>query len=141
MGFYDEINEVVFDVEKAYSQHAITNTEVQARYDIAFQAVIVSAMKRFLEEKSSPPLTIQYPADWWQALKKRWFPCWALQRWPVRMHVHTVTASIQYRNPRVDLSQKGRSCSFAFYDHSRDHPDTFGDHVRTNLDHQEHDET
>ncbi len=25
----------------------------------------------------------EWPADWWQALKDRWFPQWALRRWPV----------------------------------------------------------
>jgi len=26
----------------------------------------------------------QWPADWWQAFKERWFPTWARQRWPIR---------------------------------------------------------
>ena len=26
----------------------------------------------------------QYPADWWQALKERWFPGWLLKRYPVK---------------------------------------------------------
>jgi hypothetical protein len=26
-----------------------------------------------------------WPATWWQHLKQRWFPAWALRRWPVRM--------------------------------------------------------
>ena len=26
----------------------------------------------------------QWPADWWQATKERWFPAWWLRRWPVR---------------------------------------------------------
>jgi hypothetical protein len=25
----------------------------------------------------------KYPADWWQALKERWFPRWLLKRFPV----------------------------------------------------------
>lgn len=25
-----------------------------------------------------------WPADWWEAFKDRWFPEWALDRWPVR---------------------------------------------------------
>ena len=24
------------------------------------------------------------PTDWWQAFKERWFPRWALKRWPVQ---------------------------------------------------------
>ena len=30
-------------------------------------------------------LAVEYPATWWQALKQRAFPAWALRRWPVRM--------------------------------------------------------
>lgn len=26
----------------------------------------------------------QYPEDWWQAFKERWFPEWAKRRWPVQ---------------------------------------------------------
>jgi hypothetical protein len=26
----------------------------------------------------------QWPADWWQAVRARWFPRWWLRRWPVR---------------------------------------------------------
>ena len=25
----------------------------------------------------------KYPRDWWEAVKERWFPAWALKRWPV----------------------------------------------------------
>lgn len=27
---------------------------------------------------------INYPSDWWQAFKQRWFPVWAQKRWPVK---------------------------------------------------------
>jgi hypothetical protein len=26
-----------------------------------------------------------WPKDWWQAFKQRWFPDWAIRRWPVEM--------------------------------------------------------
>lgn len=28
---------------------------------------------------------VSYPATWWEHLKQRWFPRWALRRWPVRL--------------------------------------------------------
>ncbi len=31
----------------------------------------------------------QWPADWWQHFKQRWFPCWAKARWPVQMEIKT----------------------------------------------------
>jgi hypothetical protein len=27
---------------------------------------------------------VRYPADWWQAVKERWFPAWAKRKWPVK---------------------------------------------------------
>lgn len=28
---------------------------------------------------------VEWPADWWQHFKARWFPAWAKRRWPVQM--------------------------------------------------------
>jgi len=30
-------------------------------------------------------LSVNFPATWWEAFKKRFFPAWALRRWPVQM--------------------------------------------------------
>lgn len=37
-------------------------------------------------------MEIKYPQDWWQSFKERWFPDWALSRWPVRYKVHEIKA-------------------------------------------------
>jgi hypothetical protein len=31
-------------------------------------------------------LLAEYPSTWWDAFKLRWFPKWALKRWPVVMN-------------------------------------------------------
>lgn len=51
---------------------------------------IVTANVRFALLGSAPVIVSSYspaswPADWWQAVKARWFPQWALRRWPVRL--------------------------------------------------------
>lgn len=38
---------------------------------------------------------IEVPADWWQHVKQRWFPAWALRRWPAR------TRTIDVRVTRI----------------------------------------
>jgi len=38
-------------------------------------------------DEISEEMRVEYPKDWWQALKARWFAAWALRRWPVRMEV------------------------------------------------------
>ena len=40
--------------------------------------IIQQVYGRTLEEVKA-----EYPADWWQAFKERWFPAWAKKRWPV----------------------------------------------------------
>lgn len=44
-----------------------------------------------------------WPADWWQALKDRWLPEWALKRWPVKLHHFTVDYKAVYTNFRPHL--------------------------------------
>jgi len=36
--------------------------------------------------------SVRYPADWWEALKARFAPRWALTRWPVRYTSITLDA-------------------------------------------------
>lgn len=36
------------------------------------------------------------PADWWQAVKERWFPEWAKRRWPVQWLTHVVKLHALY---------------------------------------------
>jgi len=39
---------------------------------------------------------VQYPADWWEAVKDRWLPEWAKARWPIRYQHHSLTAKELY---------------------------------------------
>lgn len=43
--------------------------------------------------------TVSYPSNWWEALKDRWFPAWAKQRWPVQRETwraHEVLPAIRW---------------------------------------------
>ena len=42
-------------------------------------------MQMMMNSLTVPYHDIEYPADWYQAFKQRWFPRWALKRTPVRM--------------------------------------------------------
>jgi len=41
-------------------------------------------------------VAVEYPADWWQAVRERWLPEWAKKRWPVRMRKHQLVARELY---------------------------------------------
>jgi hypothetical protein len=39
-------------------------------------------------------VNLRWPADWWQALKARWFPRWWLARWPVKWEEYHIDEAI-----------------------------------------------
>lgn len=40
---------------------------------------------------------VDMPVDWWQHFKERWFPRWAIRRWPVRTKRHTEIAETKVK--------------------------------------------
>ncbi|HEY3499508.1 MAG TPA: hypothetical protein VGK73_32685 [Polyangiaceae bacterium] len=56
----------------------LPDMEYYARKDLMY-----SVYGKFQEYPMVLP-SYSYPLDWWQAFKGRWFPQWALKRWPVR---------------------------------------------------------
>lgn len=61
-----------------------------AEFDLQREAMIraVRMHLRVLVTRTTPEVIQQaYPSDWWQAFKDRWYPAWALRRWPVRRTV------------------------------------------------------
>lgn len=50
---------------------------------------------------------VEVPADWWQHLKQRWFPAWALRRWPARMR--TIDVRVTRLCPHIKLDERNRS--------------------------------
>ena len=44
---------------------------------------------------------VQWPRDWWQAFKERWYPEWAKARWPVQYKHCVITARELY--PEIGL--------------------------------------
>jgi len=45
--------------------------------------------------------TVSYPATWWDAFKRRWFPASWLRRWPVRFESVTMEACAYYPDIEV----------------------------------------
>jgi len=39
---------------------------------------------------------VEWPADWWEHFKKRWFPRWAIRKWPVKMITRRFVAKALY---------------------------------------------
>lgn len=52
--------------------------------DVIMEANAVTALKLLMEVLTQEEACVDYPADWWQAIKERWFPTWLRRRSPVR---------------------------------------------------------
>lgn len=51
----------------------------------------------------------RWPKDWWQAFKERWFPSWALKRWPVEYEEIDIDEIVAYAVcPHVDIPKPGK---------------------------------
>jgi len=62
-------------------------------------------VRGFVWGERLPVHQVRYPADWWQAFKERWFPDWALKRWPVRWTVYELDVAAVYPDFRPSLPQ------------------------------------
>lgn len=73
--------------------HGVCVKQVKAVADLRWEAPdhvsrLNAVEHRLIHDVYVEPLqkaTVEYPADWWQAVRARWFPAWALRRWPARM--------------------------------------------------------
>ena len=58
--------------------HLETNMEMRGR------GYLTTMLATIYGEELGDRDVYQWPAGWWQAVKDRWFPAWALKRWPVQ---------------------------------------------------------
>jgi len=57
-----------------------------------------------------------WPANWWEALKDRWFPAWALRRWPIVWKEHHLNRTFHRAIcPHIDVPHhQGTDLCFRF---------------------------
>ena len=61
----------------------------------------------------------RWPRDWWQAFKLRWFPKWALSRWPATYDEIDIERRVYEKIcPHVAVPEGGRH--YEFLAHGRD---------------------
>ena len=50
--------------------------------------------------------TVVYPETWWDAFKDRWFPVWALNRWPATFRTYTAKALFPKLYEKIPMSHE-----------------------------------
>lgn len=96
---------------------ALHNCHLEQRGDLLLDATVYELTQKIAAHKLD---TVEHhervPNDWWQHLKHRWFPKWALRRWPVLFRdIHfqvRVVAAFPHGRIQIDGARKG----LQFYD-------------------------
>ncbi len=85
------ISQVLSDRE----QQSARMSSVSQYYDIYLRGMVVNLTRSVWSRRIGLD-TIEYPADWWQAFKERFFPAWMIRRWPVKMTTVNIEAWHEY---------------------------------------------
>lgn len=87
-----------YGVQVAISNSVLRDAKIDVSQQVRFFAdELVMHVNDFLWGERAG--VIERPADWWEAFKERWFPQWALKRWPARMTRYEAWALYPHYKP------------------------------------------
>ncbi len=98
-----QLEKVRFGVQRALSRELFEEMTVNVRLQESFANAFVAEVQHFLWSEDAGQREVRYPADWWEALKDRWFPLSWKQRWPVRWQVEHFYVKCVYPGFRPSL--------------------------------------
>ncbi len=76
---------------------------IEALRDEIIQSLVYRLRYNVLGQELNARI-VSYPADWWQAFRRRWFPAWWLCRWPVRYTEERIRLLALY--PQIPINQR-----------------------------------
>ena len=85
------------------AEDLVERPEVNVMWDYITETIALQVRMGILGREMES-VECRWPADWWQAVKQRWFPKWALRRWPAQEEVRRLTARELY--PKVELPDR-----------------------------------
>jgi hypothetical protein len=101
--FYGKLHRFDLDFVKIHKDLAFSDLALQALPPDAVKMEIIHSIREMdrtlvrmtatLPEAVLEKFEVKYPADWREALKERFFPAFALKRWPVRYTIKKFVAS------------------------------------------------
>lgn len=81
-----------------------------ARMDAKFvDDMIHYQLRGFLWGERAGRYTFTAPSDWWQALRERWWPRWALTRWPVKYRREVIEVTAIYPDLKISLPEDAKA--------------------------------
>lgn len=103
-----------FVASQALSYPELVNARVNV-HEPANMLGLVVQLHTYIASRDRKSETIRYPRDWWEALKQRWFPAWALRRWPAIIVEHTFTAYDVYPEANIPMRMGSPVLKIAHY--------------------------
>jgi hypothetical protein len=103
-------------------KYDIHNLTTHIYDDPMLNAKIVQIVRRIASEKLEEieieaTVKVDYPADWWQHFKERWYPKWLQKRFPVgyvsRTETKRTKADVMAFYPKVSLPEHAHYIQFA----------------------------
>jgi len=88
-----------FGVSRMITRHELDHHRGSHEFvlrNLIAEPMVAQLFATLYGRKSPHSVTISHPEDWWQAVRLRWFPRWWLERHPVRMRRHVVSATEFY---------------------------------------------
>jgi hypothetical protein len=82
-----KVQEIVLEKVLLGCEAEFSDQMIDAKVEVCrdwFSNRVRAQVRGFLWGKTIESHHVQYPEDWWQAVKERWAPAWCKQRWPVR---------------------------------------------------------
>jgi len=95
----DKVSETVINTEtiKAYIQYEIDQREIHHKSQVNKQNIHVSVIQmvdtdnlliRLSQKITALPdedivIDLRQPKTWWDHFKEKWYPSWAIKRWPI----------------------------------------------------------
>jgi len=101
---YIEYQRVEIEKFKWGLRKALDSRLMDVCVDVYFDTVInrvVFEVEGFLWGQRVANKKVEYPTDWWQAFKERWFPVWLKRRFPVKYVVHWLDYRLAYPDYRL----------------------------------------
>ena len=88
----------IFTAERLIQNDSIANLKISTR-DSILSSMANSLILQIVAEvatRKTDSKAVSYPTTWWDSVKIRFLPAWALKRWPAKMTTVTLEAWAHY---------------------------------------------
>lgn len=96
-----ELERIRFGMQQAVSAELL-DAQIEGKHDRLVDQFVYT-LRGYLWGESQKGYEYSYPADWWQAFKKRWFPNWAKRKWPILYTVIKVDVNVVYPDLKISM--------------------------------------